>query len=142
MTSLPLSYRFLFTGPMHSARTLSEAEWERLWSNLGWALTPPDDPPEVHRRCKVCDATWVGPVGEACWWCERRSVLLIEGQRTLLLCEPEVDVLDAHDKEIQRAGDAWAERLAVGVEAELLAPHEADEAVKVWLRKVTRWRNP
>jgi hypothetical protein len=57
--------------------------------------------------------------------------------------EPEMaNVLDCHDKEIQRAADAWATRLAVAIGAGLVGAHEADEAVKSWLKKVTRWRQP
>ena len=105
-------------------------------------MTPPEDAPEVDRCCAACGATWVGPVGERCWWCQRALENLIAAQRTVVLMEPEVDVLDAHDKEIRQAADAWAARLAVAIQADLVSAHEADEAVKAWMEKVTRWRNP
>jgi hypothetical protein len=35
-------------------------DWGRRWALLG---------------CVQCDASWVGPIGESCWWCKRRQQL-------------------------------------------------------------------
>lgn len=143
MTDAPLRYQFLYrNAKVGSADDLARPDFDRFWSNLGWSLERGEALPDVDRCCSTCGATWVGPRDESCQWCEHRHAALIAGQRTLVLCEPDIDVLDAHDKEIKRAADAWSARLAVAVEARLVTTTEADEAVKAWLEKVTRWRNP
>ena len=35
-------------------------DWGRRWAELA---------------CSLCDASWVGPIGERCYWCERRVEL-------------------------------------------------------------------
>lgn len=143
MTTLevPLRHVLLFTSStVGSALALPGDEAARLWRNLGWSFEIPDDLPEVDRRCKVCDATWVGTIVETCWWCERSLVAQIAGQRLLLLREPDIDP-DAHDAELQNQIDAWQARLLVGIKAELVTSAEADGAVAQWIEKVTRWRS-
>lgn len=144
MTLAPLRHQFLYRNKVvGSAWDLPRPETDRLWSNLGWALGPADNPPEVDRWCKRCGATWVGTELESCWWCERAHEALIAAQRTVVLMDPDMpNVLDCHDKEIQRTADAWSARLAVARAASLVSAVEADEAVKAWLEKVTRWRQP
>ena len=58
------------------------------------------------------------------------------------MLEPEnVEVLDGSDQEIQNAIDAWATRLRVAVAAGLVTQREADQVVKVYVKKVEAWRS-
>jgi hypothetical protein len=141
---VPLQHTLLYRSTkVGSAWALPRHDADRLWRNLGWALTPTtvEPGPDVDHRCKTCDATWVGPAGESCWWCERRAEWLAEGQRTLVMSEPDVDVLDASDDELQTAVEAWATRLRVAVKAELVTELEADRVIEVFVEKAGRWRS-
>lgn len=85
-------------------------------------------------RCtdESCLATWVGRHGDPCGWCERRLELLREGQAKLLLNPVLPDGDDArHDGAVK----AWGERLARGVEAELISEQQA---LTAWRREVAR----
>lgn len=81
-------------------------------------------------RCDVCDATWVGPIGEYCGWCERWIELANETQRTRILW-PELP--DPQDERHDQALRAWAERLATAELADIVTPREAGSA---WKRQV------
>lgn len=75
--------------------------------------------------CDRCGASWVGPIGEACDWCavalERMRVWQAEK-----LLQPELP--DRDDARRRHSLEAWAERLARGVEAELITAAEARAA--------------
>jgi hypothetical protein len=47
-------------------------------------------------QCGTCGATWVGPDGDPCAWCERHLALLAEAQA-------EIDARRAHEKDGDRA---------------------------------------
>lgn len=76
--------------------------------------------------CSVCDASWLGEVGEDCTWCTGRADRTLAAQKLRLL-RPELP-----DKSDRRYGDAvaaWATRVAVAVKAEIISEVEGRAAV-------------
>lgn len=108
-------------------------------TNVGWGehTTPAPDWPHgwANLTCWLCSATWTGPVGEACGWCQDRLDNQRRGQATLVLMEPDVE-LEAMEVELARARDAWQTRLRIAIDAELISKVEAVEAVNAWLEKI------
>lgn len=78
-------------------------------------------------ECNVCGATWAGIIGDACWWCQRGLEIQLEHQADLLLTAPDTDPADATYE--ARMG-AWAERLAVGIDAGIITERQARNAAK------------
>jgi hypothetical protein len=76
-------------------------------------------------QCDECDATWVGPIGEPCNWCAVALDNMRKWQAEKVLEAPDVDV---EDERYDNAFDAWAERLAVAVKAEIITDTQADLA--------------
>lgn len=95
-----------------------------------------DHGPDQHDlTCVACGATWVGPAWDPCVWCRNADHWQCEGQRTLLLSEPDVDWA-ANEDDIERAGRAWLTRMKVGVTAGLLTRREAEMALRGWLERM------
>lgn len=93
----------------------------------------PEYGPDIYDlACQLCGATWAGIPGDPCWWCERNAQIQIDHQIDLLLAAP-----DVHPDDIRYEGcmERWAERLDVGVEAELITRQQADVA---WKRSLKR----
>lgn len=81
-------------------------------------------------ECELCEASWVGPIGEACGWCMRRVKRLRVEQRELLL-RPDLPALDDEERRLE-ALKAWGSRLRVGHEAGVITRGELDVA---WRRE-------
>jgi hypothetical protein len=75
--------------------------------------------------CDRCGAGWTGIIGEECWWCWRALERMRQWQAELTLTPPEID---ADDERYVGAMEAWAERLAVAVDAEIITEAQADRA--------------
>jgi hypothetical protein len=86
-------------------------DWGERWARL---------------QCTVCQASWVGPIGEVCGFCIRTHELLIDAHRKALL-RPDAEIMRTV---AQR--ETWARRLADGVKAEILTVHEARSALARW----------
>ena len=69
-------------------------------------------------QCSVCEATWVGPIGEPCSWCADALEHMRAWQAEILLA-PELP--DVDDERYEAAATAWAERLGRGVRAGLIS---------------------
>lgn len=82
-------------------------------------------------QCDQCKATWVGPVGDTCWWCERSRQLVIEHQAEKLTEAPDIDPEDVRYPDGMRR---WAGRLADGVKAEIITESQANAAWRRALR--------
>ncbi len=97
------------------------------------AQAGPMRPDYGHRwadlRCDQCGATWVGVIGEPCWWCRRSYEITLEHQAELVLTPPDLDP-DLNDAARTAALEAWAERLAVAVKAGVISEGEARGAMK------------
>ena len=86
----------------------------------------PEHGPEFHElACVACDATWVGPLFESCWWCERALAVQQDAQAVLALTAPDCDPADAR---WAGAMEAWRGRLRRAVEAELITATQAERA--------------
>lgn len=75
--------------------------------------------------CNTCGATWVGHSHDPCWWCQRHLELLQTHQAELVLEPPDID---PDDSRYLTAMNAWAERLARAVAADLITDTEARNA--------------
>ena len=120
--------------PMHLCelyRSLSPEVWDGRGIGLLDGRRRPDYGPEyAELRCSLCSATWAGPVFDACPWCADRLDAQRRHQVEVLLHPELPEVADArHDGAVR----AWGERLARGVEAELLTEQQARAA---WRREV------
>lgn len=93
---------------------------------------PEFGPAIVDLRCNACGATWSGPAGEACGWCERSHQQLLGHQAELVLAPPEIDPDDARWDDVMQG---WANRLWVAVEAGIVEQRDAENALR---RKVQR----
>jgi hypothetical protein len=102
------------------------------------AARPDHGPDQFDLCCARCEATWVGPEWEACWWCERALENQIAAQRTIVMSEPDDD-LATNEAELQRVAKAWTARLAVAVTAGFVTKKEAESVLAVWVQKVERW---
>jgi hypothetical protein len=72
--------------------------------------------------CDECDATWVGPIGEACNWCATALDNMRKWQAEKVLLCPEVDV---EDERYVGVMEAWGQRLHVAVTAGLVTADQA-----------------
>ena len=89
---------------------------------IGYGL--PDGP---WQRCIRCGATWDGHIGQACRWCWSEYDSLLRLSVEAVLTPPDVD---HDDKRHPDALAAWAKRLAVAVQAELITEQDARTAMK------------
>jgi hypothetical protein len=105
-------------------------------------------------ECDVCQATWTGPIGEPCEYCHLWHQRALETQRQQLLypdhlqtsagdprydnlsCDESRQVWDATRGQRRGADSivAWTRRLADAVQAELITPRQAEQA----MRRITR----
>lgn len=86
-------------------------------------------------QCSVCEATWVGPIGEPCTWCVDALDNMRRWQAEMLL---DPDLPDPDDERYQAALEAWAERLGRGVVAGLITQDQATASIKRAIRKAER----
>lgn len=91
---------------------------------------PDHGPDQFEVGCPACDATWIGRVGSACWYCAQRDARIVAEQRALLLAGPG-DIVG----ELHAVFESWRQRLLRAVEAEVLT---RDEVRDVWTREVAR----
>lgn len=80
-------------------------------------------------ECELCGASWVGPIGESCAWCEQRLEQTLAGQRRLLL-RPELP--ERGDRRRVGALKAWGARMRVAHDAGTITRGELDAA---WTRE-------
>jgi hypothetical protein len=88
-------------------------------------LRPDWGPGWADLQCDRCDATWTGPLGEDCAWCANALERMVTWQAELTLIAPDIDPAD---ERYDGAMEAWAERLAVAVDAEIITEAQADQA--------------
>lgn len=94
-----------------------------LWTA---GIPRPDHGPDMWQLvCDQCGAGWVGPAGEACYWCERSLTLLQELQARLVIQAPSVDVDDARYVPVM---NDWRHRLQRAVTTELITRQQAERA--------------
>ena len=86
---------------------------------------PDHGPDQVELGCPLCEATWIGALGDSCPWCDRRTAQLVAEQRSLLLAGP----VERDDESLR----LWAHRLADAVKAGIL---ELDDARRAWRREL------
>jgi hypothetical protein len=89
---------------------------------IGYGL--PDGP---WQRCIRCGATWEGHIGQQCRWCWTEYDSLLRLSVEAVLTPPDID---RDDKRHPDALAAWAKRLAVAVQAELITEQDARTAMK------------
>jgi hypothetical protein len=83
-------------------------------------------------RCACCHASWVDAAFARCPWCEATITNLARWRAEDVLRPPEVEPEDRlYDARMR----AWADRLAVAVEAKIVT---RDEARRAWQREVGR----
>ncbi|MGA0894615.1 MAG: hypothetical protein ACO3S5_08310 [Ilumatobacteraceae bacterium] len=73
--------------------------------------------------CIRCGATWVGLIGEDCFWCWRMYGQILDHQAERVLQPPE----PTDDREAALA--AWAKRLAVAVKGGIVTETQARRAL-------------
>jgi hypothetical protein len=95
------------------------------WVQVGCSR-PDHGPSFAECECPCCGATAVALVGSPCAYCELSLERMARWQADKLLTPP-----DDHRPEILKA---WAKRLAVAVQAEIIT---ADEARSAWHREVS-----
>jgi hypothetical protein len=85
-------------------------------------------------QCDECDATWVGPIGEACNWCATALDNMRRWQAEKVLEAPEYDIDDAN---YLTAVERWRERLhrAASDDAGLITPVRARIAYEQAVRR-------
>jgi hypothetical protein len=112
-------------------RRFSPEVWKLRGIGLQDGARRPDHGPEcMELRCVACGATWVGPMLEHCYWCERSHARMLDHQAELVLEPPDTDPDDRNHEDRMRA---WAERLARAVDAGLVT---RERALSVWHREV------
>lgn len=84
----------------------------------------------ANLECCVCEATWVGPLGEPCYWCERLDQIQRKHQAEIVSRPPDIDRADTRFVPAMRA---WGERLARAVAAGIVTE---DRARNAWRRQV------
>lgn len=90
-------------------------------------MRPDWGPRFADLECSVCEATWVGPIGEPCSWCRDALEHMQQWQAEILL-DPELP--DVDDQRYEAAVTAWAERLGRGVKAELISESQMVAAIQ------------
>ncbi len=95
-------------------------------------MRPDHGPHFAECRCSACGATAVVVIGEPCAWCEWAIERQRQWQAQLVLRPPDTELTDPRRSD---ALQAWAERLARAVDAELVTRQQARAA---WDREVGR----
>ena len=90
-------------------------------------MRPDFGPTAAELECVACDATWTGPIGERCPYCDRHRELLLRYQAELVLTPPEIEP-DAGRYDSAMA--AWARQLAHAVTAEIVTEQDARRALE------------
>lgn len=80
--------------------------------------------------CDTCGATWVGPVGEACGWCDMAEERQRQWQAEVLLS---TELPDPEASNFADAARGWGRRLKRAIDAELITTEQAQRA---WQRSV------
>jgi hypothetical protein len=75
--------------------------------------------------CDACEASWVGPIGEVCAWCLASEDNQRRWQADKTLTPPGVE---RDDEGYEGAMTAWAKRMAVAVEADIITRAQAQAA--------------
>lgn len=98
------------------------------FDGVGREITPrPDWGPQYRDlECSECAATWVGPLLEPCPYCAGLFERSVAEQKTLVL---RPDLPDVGNPRRTTAERAWAERLAVAVQAGTVTEREARYAL-------------
>jgi hypothetical protein len=96
-------------------------------------LRPDWGPRYAELECCLCEAGWVGPIGEPCSWCTDALDNMRQWQAEILL-RPELP--DADDDRYEAAVQAWAERLGRGVRAELITESQMVAAISREVRRM------
>lgn len=73
-------------------------------------------------KCDQCDATWYGPAYEHCTYCIIEREHAIKYQRQILLTPPDIPT--------DHAMTAWAKRLKVAIEGDIITVEEAMRAFR------------
>ena len=94
-------------------------------------LHRPDHGPEFFEvACPICQASWVGPIGDLCWFCAQAAEHQRRCEAQLVIVPPDVDRCSA---KYVAAMSAWAARLANAVRAEIISE---PNAYAVWNREI------
>jgi hypothetical protein len=96
-------------------------------------LRPDWGPRYADLQCCLCEATWVGPIGEQCSWCTEALDNMRAWQAEMLL-RPELP--DHDDQRYDAAVEAWAGRLGRGIAADLITEPQATAAIQREVRRV------
>lgn len=88
---------------------------------------PEYGPLEYDLTCCCCGASWTGIPGDPCGWCQRAMQIQVAHQADLLLTAPDID---PNDITYEARMSAWAERLAIGIDAGLITMRQAERAAK------------
>jgi hypothetical protein len=96
-------------------------------------LRPDWGPRFADLECCLCEATWVGPIGEQCSWCADALDNMRAWQAEMLL-RPELP--DHDDQRYDAAVEAWAGRLGRGIAADLITEPQATAAIQREVRRV------
>jgi hypothetical protein len=92
------------------------------WGRQAGLMRPDWGPSCADVECTVCQATWVGRVGEPCGWCEASNAKQLRWQAEIVLTPPDADPAD---QRFEGAMQGWADRLAIAVQAEIITEAEA-----------------
>jgi hypothetical protein len=93
------------------------------WGRQNGPLRPDWGADWAELECTICSATWTGPIGEPCGYCQRTHELLVDAHRRVLLW-PDAEMLAT---EAKRAD--WGRRLAWAVQEDIVTEHEARAAL-------------
>ncbi len=112
-------------------KSFSPAVWKLQGVGVREGTRRPDIGPEyAELRCVACGAGWIGALFERCGWCVEALERTTRWQAQKSLTPPDVD---PDDRSLPARYDAWAERLAVAVQAGTLTEQQARAA---WDREV------
>lgn len=93
-------------------------------------LRPDWGPQWAELTCDTCAATWVGPIGEPCGYCDAAEERQRAWQAAMVL---DVELPDRDAGHYANAVRGWGARLRRAIDAELIAETDARRA---WQRKV------
>lgn len=95
-------------------------------------LCPEYGPGYAELTCWACGASWVGVIGDACWWCEKSLQRMIQWQADLVLTPPDCELTDITRPTKLKA---WEERLKKARDAGIITE---EEAISVFGRELRR----
>jgi hypothetical protein len=114
----------------YDARDAVRAAWQGYGVQRG-VLRPEYGPKDAELACDQCGAEWVGIPGAACWWCWDRNEKTIAWQAQAVLTPPDYD---PDDRNYTNVMGAWIDRMAIAVEAGIIAREEATRAYQRGVR--------